>query len=44
MEFGPSDRYEVIELKGFDDNEIEKDGIGKCVFILISTAQTYPHH
>lgn len=27
MEFGPTDRYDVIELKGFDEHEIERDGI-----------------
>lgn len=24
MEYGPTDRYDVIELKGFDEDEKEK--------------------
>ena len=29
MEFGPTDRFDVIELKGFEDQEAEK---GACVY------------
>ena len=27
MEFGPTDRFDVIELKGFDKEELEREGI-----------------
>ena len=27
MEFGPTDRFDIIELKGFDKEELEKEGI-----------------
>ena len=26
MEFGPADRFDVIELKGFDKHELEREG------------------
>lgn len=26
MEFGPTDRFDVIELKGFEEHEVEKEG------------------
>ena len=26
MEFGPTDRFDVIELKGFDKEELEREG------------------
>ena len=26
MEFGPTDRFDVIELKGFDKDELEREG------------------
>lgn len=29
MEFGPTDRFDVIELKGFDKEELEREGIHK---------------
>ena len=29
MEFGPTDRFDVIELKGFDKDELEREG-GIC--------------
>ena len=27
MEFGPTDRFDVIELKGFDKNELKREGM-----------------
>ncbi len=27
MEFGPTDRFDVIELKGFDDQEADEEGM-----------------
>ena len=27
MEFGPTDRYDIIELKGFDEHEMEREGV-----------------
>lgn len=27
MEFGPTDRFDIIELKGFDKEELEREGI-----------------
>ena len=27
MEFGPTDRFDVIELKGFDEHEVERGGM-----------------
>lgn len=29
MEFGPTDRFDIIELKGFDKEELEREGIHK---------------
>ena len=26
MEFGPTDRFDIIELKGFDKEELEREG------------------
>ena len=36
MEFGPTDRFDVIELKGFDKEELEKEGIlvESCVYYV----------
>lgn len=35
MEFGPTDRFDVIELKGFDEHELEREGMegggGTCL-------------
>lgn len=36
MEFGPTDRFDVIELKGFDEHEVERDGM--CKILAIVTA------
>lgn len=38
MEFGPTDRFDVIELKGFDDHEIEREGMHVCVMNVTSTS------
>lgn len=34
MSFGPNDRFEVIELKGLEEHEQEREGT--CIFYFIN--------
>ena len=46
MEFGPTDRFDVIELKGFDKNELEKESesVDTCSYNGIdNTLSGCPH-
>ena len=42
MEFGPTDRFDVIELKGFEEHEIERDGMyDACMYICVCIVCMY---
>ncbi len=34
MDFGPNDRFELIELKGLEEHEREREGL--CVHAIVS--------
>lgn len=36
MSFGPNDRFEVIELKGLEEHEQEREGILVLVYFISS--------
>lgn len=36
MEFGPTDRFDIIELKGFDKEELEREGMKIAVLVCTS--------
>ena len=36
MSFGPSDRYEFMELKGIDEHEMEREGFSRSdIFFFV---------